>query len=326
MRRIDRAFGVILFLIIFLSSPLSALAQADTPQWDEALVLDLQRSNIERIERTVALAKEIRDSEAATAEAEEYLAGKHGAVPADAAPIFREIVWTAERTIRKNRRSLRRLNRQIASVEALLDALPQIGLSKSDAVAIDRWGEVNIRKAGSAAVRLMKKAGPFRLAPGDLIEIGEEGSATFVYPEAAGEMMLGSRTRAVIEEVGESKDPRVKLLQGKIRFWLGRSSTYLNRLGTKYLPRRRNRFTVSTSNMCACSVRGTSFSVEATSDGESRILVFDGEVMIVPEGSSEEIEIQSGDGLILRQDGTHEGPTAFEPTMIVAWWEEGPSG
>lgn len=322
----SRALGGILVLLIFLAAPLSALAQTDTPKWDTALVSGLKRSNIERWQEMAELREEIQDSKAAKAEAEEYLTGKYGAVPADAALIFRELVWTAKRTIRKNKRSLTLLKRDIFRVEVLLEKLPQIDPLENEAVAIDHWGDVNIRKAGSAAIKALKDAVPFRLSPGDVIEIGEEGSATFLYPDAAGEMMLGSRTRAVIEAVGESKDPRVKLLEGKIRFWLGRSSAYLNRLRTKYLPKQRNRFSISTRNLYVSAIRGTSFSVETTSDDETTILVFDGEIVIVPDGSSEEIEITDGQTLTLHADGTYEGPRTFEATEIEAWWEEDPSG
>lgn len=311
---------IIFFANLIISAPGWAEDIDDYPPY-LLTVQPLLESDVEQLLMEIrGLEKILEENEATIAEIEGYLALGPEAMSADAWATFLEAKARADEAYQLNTVKIQSLADDHDQLKRTLDLLPDLGNKETQAIPLKRWGEVNILRAAGAAYLAVAETLPASVKKADQIEVGEVGGAIYLYPEAFGEMALGSSTRAVITQVGKSNDPRVLLMEGKIRFWLGRSSRYLKHLADKALTR--NRFTIRTPTMVS-GVRQTDFAVIEIPDVSTEILVFDGEVTITPEGSDEEITVSTGERVVIGPDGLIEGPAAFDPEQIEHWWEEG---
>jgi ferric-dicitrate binding protein FerR (iron transport regulator) len=69
-------------------------------------------------------------------------------------------------------------------------------------------------------------------------------------------------------------------------------------------------------------VRGTEFEIDAPLKGPAKVTVMDGKVEIIVAQKDRVVEVNTGERVVIHEDGGVENPVKVNPRSAECWWME----
>lgn len=264
---------------------------------------------------------EIKKTEEIQREAEEYLRNRQVRANSELFATFYEAKTAAGRVIRTHNRTRRLIRSRIRRIQAVQSHLSTETISAEQGVTLEFLGPVRIERQGQDIVGPGGSGVPFIINPGDFIEVGENGELTFLQPEIGAELSVKQNTRVLYEKVAAGESPRLKLLEGKVRFEASKKyrsfmKNIVNPVSQKLqVLKPRPRFRISTQG-AAVAVRGTAFTFEYDPDGRTTIILWEGTLDLTPWDKADEIILTAPARIVVGPDRVIEGPVPLTPEEL----------
>lgn len=192
-------------------------------------------------------------------------------------------------------------------------------------------GEVTVMKSveGKLYAKQLSADQPIDLAPGDWIKTGPNSNIKLHYGlENGGEdIMLGQNS--VMNIVTDENGTNIpKIQRGNVyitnNFVSEKAAEIKEDMiseANKEISKLRKKFNVRVSGG-TCSIRGTEFSIEVDSLGNSVFIVSEGIVEIFDEEEIYKLTLTAGQKGFLSSAGNLSGPIPIKEKEIIKWWKE----
>lgn len=193
-------------------------------------------------------------------------------------------------------------------------------------------GEVTVMKSvdGKLHAKQLTADQTIDLAPGDWIVTGPKSSVKLHYGlEKGGEDILIGQKSAISIITDENGTNIPKFQRGNIYITNNLVSEKAAEIREDMISETNKQVSILKSKLNfrvprggTCSVRGTEFSIEVDSLGNSVFIVYEGIVEILDEEEIYKLTLTAGQKGVVSSAGNLSGPTPIKEKEIIKWWKE----
>jgi hypothetical protein len=155
---------------------------------------------------------------------------------------------------------------------------------------------------------------------GDTLETGADGFLEVAMPDYSYISMSSNTSLEVVELDRVKKQSLYNFIRREVT--LGKlyieHKCYLRGQGECWVTRYR------ISRGATLAVRGTEFNMEQDEDGSTTLYLFEGIIEVSVTNLDKPVTLKAMEQLVIRQDGSIDGPTPLDAESVPHWWETGP--